>query len=119
MRIVCSGHLIRYPIGGHTWHHLQYLVGLRDLGHDVTYFEDFGWHGSCYDPSRDVDSSDPAYGLAYWADVMQAVGLAWDVQPVPKRIYDEARVAKAQRAAHKVPSIVEARLPLVLAEEPE
>jgi len=50
---------------------------------------------------------------------MQAVGLAWDVQPVPKRIYDEARVTKAQRAAQKVPSIVEARLPLVLAEEPE
>jgi hypothetical protein len=51
---------------------------------------------------------------------MKAVGLAWDVQAVPKRIYEEARVVKAKRATRKVPSIIEAvPLSLELAEESE
>ena len=45
---------------------------------------------------------------------MAAVGLAWDVQPVPERIYEEARAAKARRAtAASVPSITES-VPLAL-----
>jgi hypothetical protein len=50
---------------------------------------------------------------------MQAVGLAWDVQPVPARIYEEARVAKAQRAARRVPSVIETPLVLELADDVE
>jgi hypothetical protein len=51
---------------------------------------------------------------------MKAIGLAWDVQPVPKRIYEEARTAKEQRAVHKVPSVVETiPLGLELAEDVE
>lgn len=53
MKIVCSGLLIRYPVGGFTWHHLQYLLGFRKLGHEVAYFEDYGWRRSCYDLGRD------------------------------------------------------------------
>lgn len=76
MKILCAGHLVRHPVGGHTWHHLQYLVGLQRLGHDVQFVEDWGWDNSCYDPSTRYSTDDPTYGLNYMADVFARVGLA-------------------------------------------
>jgi hypothetical protein len=75
MRILCSGYLVRYPLGGQTWHHLQYLVGFRRLGHDVIFLEHFGWENSCYDPSRDEMTSDPAFGIKYLEQVLRRHGL--------------------------------------------
>jgi hypothetical protein len=65
LNILCSGHLVRYPLGGHSWHHLQYLVGFRRLGHSVTFVEHYGWPDSCYDPVRSEMTADPSYGVAY------------------------------------------------------
>jgi hypothetical protein len=49
---------------------------------------------------------------------MAALGIAWDLQGVPKRIYEEARVLKARRAVRKIPSVIEtAPLTFGLAEE--
>jgi hypothetical protein len=76
LKIVCSGHLVRYPLGGHSWHHFQYLVGLRDLGHEVTFFEDYGWPASCYDPGRNIMTADPAWGIGYLLKLLQPHGLA-------------------------------------------
>jgi hypothetical protein len=78
VRIVCAGHLVRYPLGGHSWHHLQYLVGFRRLGHHVTFVEHHGWPASCYDPARNVMTSSPAYGAAYVDGLLAAHGLARD-----------------------------------------
>jgi hypothetical protein len=54
---------------------------------------------------------------------MAALGIAWDVQAVPKRIYEEARVVKAQRATRKIPSILDRidieTTPISLGLEPE
>jgi hypothetical protein len=75
LRILCSGYLIRYPLGGLSWHHLQYLAGFRRLGHEVAYCEEYGWPASCYDPARDVMSSDPSYGIAYLLKLLQPHGL--------------------------------------------
>lgn len=40
LRIVVLGYIVRGPIGGLAWHHLQYVLGLSQLGHDVYFFED-------------------------------------------------------------------------------
>lgn len=40
MRVIVSGLVGAYPIGGMAWHYLQYLIGLAKLGHDVYYLED-------------------------------------------------------------------------------
>jgi stearoyl-CoA desaturase (delta-9 desaturase) len=82
-----------------------------------------GWHNNHHRFQRAARN-----GFYWWEfditwyviRLMQAVGLAWDVQPVPKRIYEEARVVKAQRATRTVPSVTET-IPLVLelAEETE
>ena len=56
----------------------------------------------------------------YTIKAMEAVGLAWDLQGVPARIYDEARAVKARRASRGVPGAVDSPPPAFeLAEEPE
>jgi stearoyl-CoA desaturase (delta-9 desaturase) len=82
-----------------------------------------GWHNNHHRYQRSARN-----GFYWWEiDVtwyvirlMQAVGLAWDVQPVPERIYAEARATKARRAAQPVVSIIDAPpLGLELAEDLE
>jgi hypothetical protein len=75
LRIVVSGFVVRGPLAGPTWHHLQYVAGLADLGHDVWFVEDNGDYAPCYDPLRDVADGDPRYGLAYAARVFDRIGL--------------------------------------------
>jgi hypothetical protein len=44
MRIIVSGLVGLYPIGGVAWDYLQYVLGLSRLGHEVYYYEDtWGW----------------------------------------------------------------------------
>jgi stearoyl-CoA desaturase (delta-9 desaturase) len=82
-----------------------------------------GWHNNHHRYQRAARNGfywwefDPTW---YVIRAMKAVGVVWDIQAVPKRIYDEARVVKAKRATRTVPSIIEAvPLSLELAEEPE
>jgi hypothetical protein len=49
---------------------------------------------------------------------MAAFGLAWNIQPVPARLYREARALKERRAVSRIPSIVDPLpMSLELAEE--
>jgi len=82
-----------------------------------------GWHNNHHRYQRAARN-----GFYWWEfdltwyviRAMAAVGVAWDVQRVPKRIYDEARATRAMRPRHKVPSIIDTiPLPLELAEEGE
>jgi len=75
LRILCSGYLVRYPLGGLSWHHLQYLVGFHRLGYKVTFFEHYGWPDSCYDPARNMMTADPSYGIAYLKELLRRYGL--------------------------------------------
>ncbi len=76
-RIIVAGYIARYPLGGQIWAHLQYVLGLKQLGHDVFFFEDFGWHDSCYDPARNCMSDDAAYGLQMLCAVMRRFDVRW------------------------------------------
>jgi len=75
LRIVMLGYVVRGPLAGPTWHHLQYVLGLRELGHDVWYLEDSADYPFCYDPSRGVTDADARYGLAYIARVFGRAGV--------------------------------------------
>jgi|SRR5688572_3133763 len=76
LRILVLGYIVRGPIGGMTWHHLQYLMGLLQMGHDVYFLEDSGnTEYSCYDPCRNVTDQNPAYGLQYASKVFKKTGL--------------------------------------------
>ena len=76
LRIVVVGYIVRCPLGGLAWHHLQYVLGLVRLGHRVTFVEDSDdvpW--SCYDPARGVNDEDPTYGLRFTTRVMRQIGV--------------------------------------------
>jgi hypothetical protein len=76
LRIVVLGYVVRGPLGGLAWHHLQYVLGLRALGHDVYFVEDSDDYPSCYDPSRGAVDADPSYGLSFAARAFERLGLA-------------------------------------------
>lgn len=75
LRVVVLGYVVRGPLGGLAWHHLQYVLGLRALGHDVYFVEDSDDYPSCYDPARDAVGADPSYGLAFAARAFGRLGL--------------------------------------------
>ncbi len=75
MRVLVLGYIVRGPLGGHAWHHLQYVLGLERLGHDVYFLEDSDDFESCYDPARHEMTADPAYGLTFAASAFERVGL--------------------------------------------
>jgi stearoyl-CoA desaturase (delta-9 desaturase) len=82
-----------------------------------------GWHNNHHRYQRAARNGfywwefDPTW---YVIKAMAVVGLVWDVQPVPQRIYQEARVVREKRARLKAPSIIDALpLALELAEESE
>ena len=73
MKVVLAGIIARYPFGGVTWCSLMYLLGLRELGHEVFYIEDTG---ECvYDPIQNARSLDPGYGTSYINDALAPFGL--------------------------------------------
>jgi len=73
LRIVVSGLVGHHPLGGMTWHYVQYLLGLTRLGHDVYYLEDTGkWP---YDPARGEEVENCAFNVGYVAGVMSHFGL--------------------------------------------
>src|SRR6516165_11193945 len=73
--IIVAGYLVRYPLGGQIWNHLQYPLGLRQLGYDVYFFEEFGWPNSCFDPTHNRCSNNPTFGLRMIAPLMERLGL--------------------------------------------
>ena len=75
LRVIVLGYLVRGPLGGIAWHHLQYVLGLARLGHDVFFFEDSDDYPSCYDPPRNVMDRDPTYGLDFATRAFDRLGL--------------------------------------------
>lgn len=73
MRIIVTGLIAQYPMGGMTWHYFQYVLGLARLGHEVYYIEDTGqWP---YQPSDDGLAKDCAFNVDYLATLMARFGL--------------------------------------------
>ena len=103
LRIVVLGYVVRGPLAGPTWHHLQYVLGLRDLGHDVWYLEDSMDYPFCYDPSQGVTAADARYGLAYAARVFSRAG----VGERDGRFYDDAINALAVLPKYGSPFLLE------------
>lgn len=65
MRIIVLGYIVRGPYGGLVWHHLQYVLGLKQLGHEVLFLEDSDNYPSCSTPSHTELITDPSYGLQF------------------------------------------------------
>lgn len=81
MRIVVTGLVATYPLGGVSWDYLAYVDGFRRLGAEVFYLEDTG--GWFYQPERETFGEDAAANLAYLRRalaVVDAADLQWAVR---------------------------------------
>jgi hypothetical protein len=66
LRIIVTGLVGLYPVGGVAWDYLQYVVGLSRLGHDVVYHEDTeSWP---YQPRAATFTSQGDYSAQYLND---------------------------------------------------
>jgi hypothetical protein len=68
--IVVSGNVLSRPGGASLAVHLQYLIGLRKLGHRVMYLEERGLADSS-DPAREPGSGVPRAGLVLLRDLLR------------------------------------------------
>lgn len=74
LRIIVTGLIAQYPLGGVTWDYIQYVLGLARLGHDVYYLEDTGqWP---YNPVEGGLAKDCKFNVKYLSDIMARFGLA-------------------------------------------
>jgi len=69
LRIIVTGLVGLYPIGGVAWDYLQYPIGLLKLGHDVYYHEDtWSWP---FQPIEKTYTQDPKYSVQYIVDFVE------------------------------------------------
>lgn len=75
LRILVFGYIIRAPLGGLAWHHAQYVLGLKKLGHDVCFVEDSDDYPACYDPRSNEIGIDAGYGLRFIKEFFERLDL--------------------------------------------
>lgn len=75
MIIILSGSIGRLPYGGHAWIDMQYLAGLRGLGHDVYYLEECGEESWVYSWEAEKLTTDLDYPASYVHSCLQSLGL--------------------------------------------
>ncbi len=69
LRVIVTGLVGLYPVGGVAWDYLQYLIGFARMGHDVYYHEDtWSWP---YHPIQRTYTADAGYSAAYLRDFME------------------------------------------------
>jgi len=69
LRIIVTGLVGLYPVGGVAWDYLQYVIGLARLGHDVYYHEDtWSWP---YHPLDKTYTSEASYSAKYIGDFFE------------------------------------------------
>lgn len=76
LRIVVTGLIAQYPLGGVTWDYLQYVLGLHRMGHDVYYLEDTGmWPFHPREGGLAEDPRDGRFNVRYLSGIMERFGL--------------------------------------------
>jgi len=98
MKIVVTGLIAAYPLGGVGWDYLAYVSGFRRLGHEVFYLEDTGqW---VYDPRAHSFTDDVGFNAAYLADTLARAGDGmrdhWSLR-APDGTYHGAPLAQVAR----------------------
>lgn len=75
MVIILAGAIGRFPVGGQAWCEMQYLLGLRDLGHEVYFLEDCGEESWVYNWETQEVTTELDYPTTYVRECLEPVGL--------------------------------------------
>ncbi len=73
--IIVGSYMVRYPLGGMMSWSLQWLLGLKRLGHEIVFVEKSNYADSCYDPHQARSSNDYTYGLQTTVALLERFGL--------------------------------------------
>src|SRR5688572_3836333 len=73
--IIMGSYMVRYPLGGNLSWALQYLTGLKDLGHDIYFVEKHGYDESCFDPVQQIMTNDCTSGIKIVSELLARFGL--------------------------------------------
>lgn len=76
MIIIFASAIGRFPIGGNAWSDLQYILGLRSLGHDVYYLEECGLESWVYNWQTEQFTTDLDYPTNYLRNCLEPLGFA-------------------------------------------
>jgi hypothetical protein len=74
MIIIVAGGIGRSGLGGQAWAYLQYLIGFRELGHEVYYLEDCGETSSVWNWDTEQWTEELAFPAAYVRDCIEPFG---------------------------------------------
>lgn len=74
MIVIFASAIGRFPIGGNTWSDLQYILGLRALGHDVFYLEECGPESWVYNWEREQLTTELDYPSNYVRNCLEPLG---------------------------------------------
>ncbi len=74
MIVLFAGSIGRFPVGGHAWVDLQYLLGLRELGCEVYYLEELGDGSRAYDWEAEELVTDLDYPTSYLKSCLEPTG---------------------------------------------
>lgn len=70
-KVIVTGMIARFPVGGNTWSYLHYILGLKRLGYDVYYLED-SYDLLCYNPELNITDTDCSYCANYLKSIMNS-----------------------------------------------
>jgi hypothetical protein len=76
MVIIFSGSIGRCGVGGLAWMNMQYLAGLKSMGHEVYYLEECGQESWVYDWEAEELTTELDYPAAYVRDCLKPLGLS-------------------------------------------
>jgi hypothetical protein len=74
MTIILSGGIGRSGLGGQAWAYLQYLIGFRELGHDVYYLEDCGETSNVWNWDTEEWTQELDFPASYVRDCLEPFG---------------------------------------------
>jgi len=75
MVIIFAGALGRFPVGGHAWTELQYMLGFQELGHEVYFLEECGEGSWVYNWETEETTTELDYPTDYVRTCLDPVGL--------------------------------------------
>src|SRR5260370_42468669 len=74
MPIILAGGIGRSGLGGQAWAYFQYLIGFRELGHEVYYVEDCGETSFVWNLDTEEWTEELAFPPAYVRDCLEPFG---------------------------------------------
>ncbi|MUG98011.1 glycosyltransferase family 1 protein [Scytonema sp. UIC 10036] len=74
MNVIFASAIGRFPIGGNAWSDLQYLLGLRSLGHNVFYLEECGSESWVYNWESEQLTTELDYPTNYVKNCLEPLG---------------------------------------------